>query len=120
VIAISPIAFDGLKTTFHEIAHLLLGHSSTALHEEQKLPKDARECEQSSQPTFVRCHWGGDFESGVQPGYIAHWRDSSTLEKIRYGTVFNAADQILKAGRPEPYRPGELASHEASEAASPT
>jgi hypothetical protein len=89
VIAISPIVFDGPKTTFHEIAHLLLGHSSTALHEEQKLPKDVRECEAELTAYLCKVSLGVTSNLEYSRGYIAHWRDSSTLEEIRYGTVFN-------------------------------
>jgi hypothetical protein len=99
-ISVSSIAFDKIKTGFHEAAHIICGHSAAPPHEDTALPKDVRECEAELTAYLCKASLGLTSNLEYSRGYIAHWRDDHTVEKIRYPIVFNAADQILKAGRP--------------------
>src|SRR5262249_9954181 len=42
-IAINPLAQMPLKTTFHELAHIELGHTSEAVHDSETLPRNLKE-----------------------------------------------------------------------------
>src|SRR6476661_3022552 len=44
-IAINPLAHMPAKTTFHELAHIELGHTSEAVHDSEQLPRNLREVE---------------------------------------------------------------------------
>src|SRR5215472_1090014 len=44
-IAINPLAQMPAKTTFHELAHFELGHTSEAVHDSETLPRCLREAE---------------------------------------------------------------------------
>jgi hypothetical protein len=44
-IAINPLAQIPAKTTFHELAHIELGHTAEAVHDSETLPRSLREVE---------------------------------------------------------------------------
>jgi hypothetical protein len=44
-IAINPMAQMPAKTTFHELAHIELGHTSEAVHDSETLPRNLKEVE---------------------------------------------------------------------------
>src|SRR5262245_60622978 len=44
-IAVSPLAAMPHKTTFHELAHVLLGHTTEAVHDSESTPRSLREAE---------------------------------------------------------------------------
>jgi hypothetical protein len=45
-VAINPVAQMPAKTTFHELAHIELGHSAEAVHDSEALPKNLNEVEE--------------------------------------------------------------------------
>src|SRR4029453_3594673 len=44
-IAINPLAQMPAKTRFHELAHIELGHTSEAIHDSERLPRNLKEVE---------------------------------------------------------------------------
>src|SRR2546426_2384946 len=44
-IAINPVAQHAAKTTFHELAHVILGHTTEAVHDSETTPRSLREAE---------------------------------------------------------------------------
>ena len=44
-IAINPVAEMPAKTTFHELAHIELGHTTEAVHDSEALPRNLKEVE---------------------------------------------------------------------------
>jgi hypothetical protein len=102
-IAVSPVAELPHKTRFHELAHVVLGHTSeTALDvtDAQITPRSLREIE--AEAVALVC-----LEALALPGaehcrgYIQHWNSERTSEPISERSaqrIFKAADQILKAG----------------------
>lgn len=97
-IAVSPIAQLPLKTTFHEIAHVLLGHTAEgALTDSDETPRSLREVEAES--VALLC-----VESLGLPGaefcrgYIQHWLRGAEIPERSAQRIFKAADQILRAG----------------------
>ena len=105
-IAVSPVAELPEKTRFHELAHVVLGHTAEAdagLTDSELTPRSLREVEAEAValvclealglPGAERCR-----------GYIQHWNERRGAEPIPERSaqrIFKAADQILKAGTAE-------------------
>jgi hypothetical protein len=96
-IAVSPIAALPYKTTFHEVAHVLLGHcDDRAQSDSEHLTRNLKEVEAES-VAMICCEAVGLPGAEYSRGYIQHWlRDSSIPEKSAQ-RIFKVADQILKA-----------------------
>jgi antirestriction protein ArdC len=102
-IAVSPIAELPHKTRFHELAHVVLGHTAEAeagLSDSDMTPRSLREVEAEAVALVCLEALG---LPGVEHsrGYIQHWNDRRGAEPIPERSaqrIFKAADQILKAG----------------------
>src|SRR2546421_9079412 len=85
------------KTTFHELAHIELGHTSEAVHDSETLPRNLKEAEAES--VALLC-----LESLGMPGaeycrgYIQNWLAGAEIPERSAQRIFAAADRILKAG----------------------
>lgn len=101
-IAISPIAALPHKTTFHECAHVMLGHTEEAdFNDGAETPRDLREVEAEC-VALICCEAlelpGADYSRG----YIQNWLGSrQEIPEKSAQKIFGAADKILRAGRPE-------------------
>jgi len=99
-IAISPIAAMPEKTTFHEIAHVALGH--TLEHEQadgEHTPRSLREVEAEAVAMLVCAALD---LPGIEycRGYIQAWnRTGEAIPERSAQRVFKVADQILRAGQ---------------------
>jgi len=100
-IAINPVAQLPHKTLFHEMAHVILGHTSEAsFSDTERTPKNLEEVE--AEAVALLCCEALDLE-GAQfcRGYIQDWlkrgAESAIPEKSAQ-KILKAADQILKAG----------------------
>jgi hypothetical protein len=105
-IAISPLAQLPHKTRFHELGHVLLGHTAEADFNDGELtPGSLREVE--AEAVALIC-----LETLKLPGaefcrgYVQNWmsRGVEQIPEQSAQKIFRAADQILKAGRPEERR----------------
>jgi antirestriction protein ArdC len=100
-IAISPVAQLPLKTTFHELAHVVLNHTAeqSALVEEESTPRSLREVEAES--TGLICLEALGLEgSAYCRGYIQHWlQGENEIPTQSAQKIFTAATAILKAGQ---------------------
>jgi hypothetical protein len=106
-IAVSPVAELPHKTRFHELAHVVLGHTSEAdagLSDSDLAPRSLREVE--AEAVALVC-----LEALSLPGadhcrgYIQYWNERRGAEPIPERSaqrIFKGADQILKAGTMEP------------------
>lgn len=98
-IAISPVATHPYKTTFHELAHVLLGHTSESdLADDARTPRTLRECEAES--VAMLCCAALDLP-GLDDarGYIQHWYGAGQpIPEASARKIFKVADAILKAG----------------------
>lgn len=100
-IAVSPIAQAPHKTLFHEVAHVILGHTSEADFNDSELtPRNLREVE--AEAVALLCCEALDLEGAeFCRGYIQSWlkrgSDNAIPEKSAQ-KILKAADQILKAG----------------------
>lgn len=98
-VAINPMAQLPMKTLFHEIAHIILGHTGDLNHAEQ-LPRNLKEVEAES--VAMLCLSALNMP-GVEfcRGYIQNWIDSKEIPEKSAQKIMAAADKILKAGRLE-------------------
>jgi hypothetical protein len=98
-IAVSPLNPLPLKTTFHECAHVLLGHTTEgAQHDGEETPRSLRECE--AEAVALLCCAALDLP-GVDcaRGYIqSWWGRGNPIPERSAQRILKAADQILKAG----------------------
>ena len=100
-IAVSPIAEHPHKTRFHEIAHVLLGHTTEHEQADSPLtPRTLREVEAESVAMLCGAALG---LPGVEQsrGYIQVWNHSGQpIPEESARRIMKTADTILKAGRP--------------------
>lgn len=100
-IAINPVNPLPHKTRFHEVAHVLLGHTSGGIeHSDGELtPRNLRECEAES--VALLCCAALNL-SGVEfaRGYIQSWWGAGNpIPERSAQRILKVADDILKAGR---------------------
>jgi antirestriction protein ArdC len=100
-IAISPIAQLPLKTTFHELAHVVLNHTTeqSTFVDEEATPRSLGEVE--AEATALICLEALGLEgSDCCRGYIQHWlRGEKEIPTQSAQKIFAAATAILKAGQ---------------------
>ena len=100
-VAVSPIAFAPYRTLFHELAHVLLGHTEELerMDDHDRTPKNLREVEAES--VALICSESLGLETAeYSRGYIQHWLAGEPIPEKSAQRIFKAADQILKSGRP--------------------
>lgn len=96
-VAISPIAAMPHKTLFHELAHVVLGHTAEGgLTDGQFTPRNLREVEAEA-VALICCESLGLAGAEYSRGYIQSWK--AEIPERSAQRIFHAADQILKAGR---------------------
>jgi len=99
-IAVSPINPLPHKTTFHELAHVLLGHTAEGDQANgETTPRSLRECE--AETVALLCCAALDLP-GVEccRGYIQEWwGQGHPIPERSAQRILKTADQILKAGR---------------------
>ena len=100
-VAVSPIAAFPHKTLFHELAHVVLGHTNAdaVMADSSTLSKCIKEAEAEA-TAFLCCatlELPGMDESR---GYIQSWLNGQGFPDQSARRVFTAADKILKAGSP--------------------
>ena len=97
-VAVNPIAFLPHKTLFHELAHVVLGHTvEHELADSEHTPKDIKEVEAES-VAYILCQLLGLPGEVESRGYIQHWLDGQEINDKSAKRIFSAADKILKAG----------------------
>lgn len=101
LIAINPVAQLPHKTLFHELAHVVLGHTTEAdFNDTEHTPKNLREVE--AEAVALLCCEALDLEGAhFCRGYIQDWLkrgDDSAIPEKNAQKILKAADQILKAG----------------------
>jgi len=98
-IAISPIAAVPYKTLFHELGHVVLGHSDEQnFSESEATSRDAREVEAEA-VALLCCESLGLPGAEFSRGYIQHWSRGGAISERSVQRIFRAADEILRAGR---------------------
>lgn len=97
-IAVNPLALMPWKTTFHEFAHVVLGHTvEQTMADSAITPKDIRELEAEG-VAFLLCSLLG--LPGVEEarGYMQSWYKGAAIPEKSAQRIMGTADKILKAG----------------------
>jgi antirestriction protein ArdC len=86
------------KTRFHELAHVVLGHTEEhAMHDDETTPRDIKEVEAES-VAYILCSVLGLPGLVESRGYIQNWLFGGEISDKSAQRIFGAADKILKAG----------------------
>jgi hypothetical protein len=98
-IAINPVNPLPHKTRFHEIAHVLLGHTTDADQADGELtPRNLQECEAEA-VAMLCCAALGLPGLDLSRGYIqSWWGRGNPIPERSAQRVLKVTDQILKAG----------------------
>jgi antirestriction protein ArdC len=97
-IAVSPLNPLPYKTTFHELGHVLLGHTSEGDQSDGELtPRSLRECEAEA-VALLCCAALGLPGVEFSRGYIQNWWGHDPIPERSAQRVLKVADRILKAG----------------------
>ena len=98
-IAINPVAALPHKTRFHELAHIVLGHTSeNAMTDSEKTTRDIKEVEAES-VAYICCSILGLPGLEESRGYIQGWLSGNQITDKSAQKIFGTAEKILKAGR---------------------
>jgi hypothetical protein len=98
-IAISPLAALPVKTTFHELAHVVLGHTTEGqLSDSDVTPRDEREMEAEG-AAYILGQLLGLPGAAESRGYLQHWAHGKTFSERMAARIFSAANKILVAGQ---------------------
>ncbi len=98
-IAINPVNPLPHKTRFHELAHVLLGHTAEGQQSDGEVtPRNLRECEAEA-VALLCCAALGLPGLEESRGYIQHWwGQGNEIPERSAQQVLKVADAILKAG----------------------
>ena len=115
-IAINPVAQLPYKTLFHELAHVILGHTTEAdFADTETTPRNLREVEAEA-VALLCCESLGLEGADYCRGYIQNWLypgvgyNTDAIPEKSAQKIFRAADQIIRAGRPTRERATEYAN----------
>jgi hypothetical protein len=105
-IAINPVAQLPHKTLFHELAHVVIGHTTeAAFADTDQTPRSLREVE--AEAVALLCCEALELEGADYcRGYLQNWLyrgvgfDASAIPEKSAQKIFRSADQIIRAGRP--------------------
>jgi antirestriction protein ArdC len=100
-VSINPVAEQPESTLFHELAHIVLGHTtegSVNSDSSDRTPRDVRELEAEA-TAMICCEALGLPGAAESRGYIQNWFKGNQVPEKSAQRIFHAADAILKAGR---------------------
>jgi hypothetical protein len=101
-LAINPVAAYPLKTTFHEVGHIVLGHTAPDSAAEYQQHRGVREFQ--AEATAYLCanelEVTDHMDQAESRMYIQTWLHDERPEDQAIKQVFSATTAILKAGRP--------------------
>lgn len=100
-IAVSPLAVLPHKTRFHELAHIVLGHTQKGgCWDTETLSRHAEEVEAEA-TAFMLCALLGLPGLDEARGYIQSWLGGQLLSENSAQRIFRATQTILAAGKAE-------------------
>lgn len=98
--AINPVGFNKDKTRFHELAHILLGHTDRKIIDTDTLEKDEKEFEAESVALICAATiWQTEEQLTYSLWYIQNWGIPKNLDKKRIEKLFSVANKILQAAK---------------------
>jgi antirestriction protein ArdC len=102
-VAVNPVAEQPESTLFHEVAHIVLGHTAEgSLNSDStnRTPRDIGELEAEC-VALLCCESLGLAGAAESRGYIQSWYHGQEVPERSAQRIFAATDSILKAGRTE-------------------
>jgi hypothetical protein len=99
--ALNPVATDPTGTTFHEIGHIVLGHTEPAKVAEYGTHRGVMEF-QAEATSYLSMHELDvltEQQASESRGYIQGWLRRERPADVAIRQVFSATDRILRAGR---------------------
>lgn len=102
--AINPTAKYPTKTLFHELGHIVLGHTTSEQRADYLQHRGIKEfqAETTAHLTTNELCIATDEEATVSRGYLQSWLQSERPNDQSIRAVFSATDKILRAGRATP------------------
>lgn len=99
--AINPVAVYPVKTTFHELSHIVSGHTTPDQHAEYVTHRGIKEFEAEGAAHLIMNELGevDEEQAAVSRGYLQGWLREERPPETSIKTVFKTTDTILKAGR---------------------
>jgi Zn-dependent peptidase ImmA (M78 family) len=97
-IAINPVAALPHKTRFHELAHVVLGHTTERMNDDERTPKDIREVEAEC-TAYILCALLDLPGLAESRGYVQSWLAGCEISERSAQRIYKAADTIFKAGQ---------------------
>jgi hypothetical protein len=99
-IGINPLNRLKHKTRFHEMAHVVLGHTADAdMYDHKALTRQLQEAEAEG-VAYLLCTLLGLPGQAESRSYIQGWLEGAELPEKSAKRIFGAADRIMKAGQP--------------------
>lgn len=100
--AINPVAVDATHTTFHELGHIVLGHTAEAGHAEYATHRGLMEfqAEATAYLSLNELERIDEVGAARSCGYIQGWLRDQRPGDASIRQVFGATDTIIRAGRP--------------------
>lgn len=100
--AINPVAPFPTMTRFHEVGHIVLGHTAEGQEAEYALHRGVHEFQAQATAHLATNELGvaTEEEASHTRGYVQHWMRGERPSEVAIRQVFTATDLILKAGRP--------------------
>jgi antirestriction protein ArdC len=98
-IALNPLADQPAATLFHELGHIVLGHTAEGtVNGATRTPKEIRELEAEC-VALLCCETLGLPGAELSRGYIQSWYKEREIPERSAQRILHAADEILRAGR---------------------
>ena len=98
-IAVNPVAVLPHKTRFHELAHVVLGHTTDErMSDSEVTPRDIREVEAEA-VAYILCSVLGLPGLIESRGYIQGWLQGADITDKSAQRIFSAANKIMEAGK---------------------
>jgi IrrE N-terminal-like domain len=101
--AINPVAINRAKTVFHELGHIVLGHTLPTRHQQYATHRGLMEFQAEAVAYLAMNELGqlDDHTADISRGCIQHWLQDEKPPERAIQHVFRATDAILGAGRGE-------------------
>jgi hypothetical protein len=97
--ALNPLAQLPHKTAFHELGHIVLGHTKEADFDDgSDLQRNIKEVEAEC-VALICCESLNATGAEFSRGYIQNWLQGDKIDEKTSQRIFKAANTILKAGR---------------------
>jgi antirestriction protein ArdC len=98
-VSISPLAALPHKTLFHELAHVMLGHTTEGqTHDGEHTPRSLKEAEAEA-VALILCETLQLPSAEYCRGYIQDWLRGEVIPERSAQKIFHAADVIIRAGQ---------------------